>query len=240
MLMKSQFVFLLLFCNFLSFSQSLESSKIDTLFPKTRISLNSLEDYISTNFVYPEDEIQDIIDTVWVSFSVNVNGTIKDVVVLKGLTELIDKEAIRVIEVLPSFTFIPLEKNGQYLNQTYCYPIKVNGRGVNKYNTIKVYDSDDLDVVPEYGDGLSELSVFIQQNFTIPIESIEMGEQCCSIWLEFIIEIDGRVSNVKILKSESLSLGKEGIRVVKLLDNWNPGMKDGVKVRSYYSIPIKS
>ena len=57
---------------------------------------------------------------------------------------------------------------------------------------------------------------------------------------EFSIEIDGSVSNVKILKYESLSLEKEGGRVIKLLGKWNPGMKDGVKVRSYYSMPIKS
>ena len=91
-----------------------------------------------------------------------------------------------------------------------------------QYDTTQVYKYEELDDVPHYIGGVSELAVFIQEIFTVPLVSIEMGEQCCNIWLVFIVEIDGSVSNVKILKSESLSLGKEGIRVVKLLDKWNP------------------
>jgi len=168
--MKSSLVFLSLFFNFLSFSQSIDSSqfdrvkveKFDSLFPTTRIDVNSLEDYITANFVYPENEIQNIIDTVWVSFNVNINGILKDVTIFEGLTELIDEEAIRVIGVLPSFTFIPMEKDGEYVDQTFNYPIKVNGRGANKYNAKKVYDSSDLDVFPNYIGGIGELAVFIQ------------------------------------------------------------------------------
>jgi len=246
--MKSYIVFLSLFFNSLSYSQSLDSSqidrindeKLDTLFPKMRLDVNLLEDYITTIFIYPENEIESIIGTVWISFYVDLNGVTKDVIILKGLSKLINKEAIRVFKVLPNLTFIPLEKDGEYINQRFIYPVKVNGRGSDNYNTKKIYNPNDLDLVPSYIGGVSELALFIQQNFTIPLVSIEMGEQCCNIWFEFVVEIDGSVSNVKILKSESLSQGKEGIRVIKLLDKWNPGMINGVPVRSFYSIPIKS
>ena len=246
--MKSYFVLLLLLMNFLCFSQNIYSSQIDSTICEKRDTLYSIpvigeklfDSYIDANFVYPEHEIENVIDTVWVSFNVNLNGVIKDLIILKGGTKLVNEEVLRVFRILPSFTFFPFKEEGMCIDHRFNYPVKVNGRGENKYNTKFINKGEELDTQPEYIGGAGELAVFIQQNFTIPIESIEMGEQCCTIWFEFVIEVDGSVSNVKILRCNSLSLGKEGIRVVKLLANWKPGMIDGVPVRSYYTMPIKS
>lgn len=63
------------------------------------------------------------------------------------------------------------------------------------------------------------------------------GEQGTAI-LEFTIEKDGSVTDVKVVKSVSPSIDAEAIRVVKLMKDWMPAKKDGKTVRSRMKLPV--
>lgn len=56
--------------------------------------------------------------------------------------------------------------------------------------------------------------------------------------VRFIVEKDGSVSGVTILKSVDRDLDREAIRVVKSMPKWQPGKNNGVPVRSYFTLPI--
>lgn len=56
--------------------------------------------------------------------------------------------------------------------------------------------------------------------------------------VRFIVEKDGSVSGVSILKSVDRDLDREAIRVVKSMPKWQPGKNNGVPVRSYFTLPI--
>lgn len=57
--------------------------------------------------------------------------------------------------------------------------------------------------------------------------------------VSFIVEIDGRITNVTIAGQKlGGGLDEEALRVVKLLPNWEPALLQGEKVRSYYKLPI--
>ena len=60
-----------------------------------------------------------------------------------------------------------------------------------------------------------------------------------SVFLEFIIEKDGSISNIKVQRSLGSGTDEEAIRVLKLSKKWNPGVKDGKLVRTFYKMPIK-
>ena len=70
-----------------------------------------------------------------------------------------------------------------------------------------------------------------------PKEAEEHGIQG-RVVLTMIIEQDGRVDNIRVVKSVHPLLDKEAIRVIKCLPKWLPGRKNGVPVRVKYSIPI--
>ena len=53
-----------------------------------------------------------------------------------------------------------------------------------------------------------------------------------------VVEKDGSLTDIKVVKSVDPSLDKEAIRVVKTMPNWIPGMQDGEPVRVKYIIPI--
>jgi protein TonB len=55
----------------------------------------------------------------------------------------------------------------------------------------------------------------------------------------FVVERDGSISNVNVLRSPDPSLSKEAVRVVKSMPKWNPGMQNGSPVRVKYNVPVK-
>ncbi|HDP76336.1 MAG TPA: TonB family protein [Bacteroidales bacterium] len=57
--------------------------------------------------------------------------------------------------------------------------------------------------------------------------------------MEFVVERDGRVTNVKVLNNIDKSFEREAIRVVSSSHRWEPGLNNGVKVRVKFVIPIK-
>jgi TonB family protein len=58
------------------------------------------------------------------------------------------------------------------------------------------------------------------------------------VFVEFIVELDGTVSCVRILKGISYCIDKEAIRVIKKMTKWVPAKKNGVQVRAVISIPL--
>lgn len=95
------------------------------------------------------------------------------------------------------------------------------------------------DFPPEFPGGLEALSQYLSQNITYPKEAKEKKQQG-RVFVTFLVEEDGSLSNVKILKGIGGSCDEEALRVVKSMPKWEPGrMKDGTKVKFQFTIPIK-
>ena len=77
----------------------------------------------------------------------------------------------------------------------------------------------------------------MKKNLRYPADAVKDGIQGRVI-LTFIVEKDGRLTDIKLAKSVSPSLDKEAVRIVKSMPRWNPGMQDGKKVRAKYTLPI--
>jgi len=58
------------------------------------------------------------------------------------------------------------------------------------------------------------------------------------VWVSFIIEADGKLSNFKIERGVGYGLDEEALRVLKLAPAWKPGIQNGHAVRVQYNIPI--
>jgi protein TonB len=97
---------------------------------------------------------------------------------------------------------------------------------------------DFVEVDPAFPGGEAAMVQFIQKNVVYPELSREMGEQG-TVYVQFVVNSDGSIQDVVVLKGVSEQLNKEAVRVVKKMPNWSPGEQAGKKVRVRYQIPIK-
>ena len=100
----------------------------------------------------------------------------------------------------------------------------------------EVYHTSAVEVIPKYPDGIQKFQAFIKKNYVISEEIIK-DEAAGGVFVSFIIEKDGSVSNPKVLHDFGYGSGKELERVLKLSPNWIPAIKNGNPVRCLYSIP---
>lgn len=105
----------------------------------------------------------------------------------------------------------------------------------------KVWDGDYGEIMPQYPGGDAALLDYIKKNLRYPIEAKKKGIQGRVI-VRFIIETDGSISDVKVVKPVDSLLNNEAVRIVKSMPRWKPGglMSKGKTElkRIKYTIPI--
>lgn len=91
--------------------------------------------------------------------------------------------------------------------------------------------------MPEFPGGEKELMRFIGEHITYPREAKEIGI-AGTVYVSFVIEKDGSVSNIKILRGIGGGCDEEAVRVIKLMPRWSPGMQHTMPVRVSFNMPI--
>ena len=94
-----------------------------------------------------------------------------------------------------------------------------------------------VEEMPKFPGGEAELFHYISKNIHYPQEAKEKGIQG-RVFIGFIVEKDGSISNVRNLRGVDSELDAEAIRVVESMPRWKPGMHRGEPVRVSYQIPI--
>jgi len=185
-----------------------------------------LAEYIYINMHYP---LMDLIN--------NVEGT---AVYKFEFDSIMGINEIRIIKSSGSGS---LDREGQRL----LWQITVQG---NKYPTHeisinfkladnKIYKmSEILEDMPEFPGGNAEIIKFISQNFNWPSEGEEMGIQG-NILCGFVIEKDGSVNIVEVVRPLQCWFDAEAMRVIKRMPKWTAGKKDGRPVRVYFILPVR-
>ena len=90
---------------------------------------------------------------------------------------------------------------------------------------------------PEYPGGIDALYKYLVTNAHYPENARQHGIQG-TVYITFIIERDGSISNVKVLRSPSDELSAEAVRLVKAMARWKPGKQNGKPVRVQFNLPI--
>lgn len=78
---------------------------------------------------------------------------------------------------------------------------------------------------------------WISKNVKYPQLALENGIQG-KVFIQFVIEKDGSITGVKVIRGVDASLDKEAIRVVQAMPKWKPGSQRGKSVRVSYTLPI--
>lgn len=93
----------------------------------------------------------------------------------------------------------------------------------------------DIEVQPSFPGGIKKFYEFVSKEYKSPNVDRDLKGQ---VLVQFIVEKDGSLTNIKVLRDLGHGTGAEAVRVVKMSKKWNPGTKNGKPVPVNYTLPI--
>ena len=94
-----------------------------------------------------------------------------------------------------------------------------------------------VEQMPGFPGGEEALLKYISDHMEYPTMAIERGIEG-RVTVRFVVNKDGYVENVEVIRGVHELLDKEAVRVIKSLPRWNPGKQNGVAVAVYYNVPV--
>ena len=96
----------------------------------------------------------------------------------------------------------------------------------------------EVDVKPSFNGGdANQFAAWVAENIVYP-EVAKNNGVTGRVVLQFVIEKDGSVNDVKVLRGVDPALDAEAVRVVSMSPKWSPGMEDGKPVRVSFTFPL--
>jgi TonB family protein len=182
---------------------------------------------------------------VYAQFTIEKDGSVDNGTIKKSLSKECDEEVLRIIRMMPDWT--PGTENGKPIaidNKLYVnFNMKRDVTDPNKVVKDQLSGQDSIFTVvkhmPEFPGGIESLMNYLATNITYP-EQARKANLEGRVFINFIVEKDGSVSSVNVLRGIGGGCDKEAVRVVENMPAWKPGRNEaGEPVRVSYNIPIK-
>lgn len=103
-------------------------------------------------------------------------------------------------------------------------------------NTTKSFA--DVEVLPSPQGGMAGFGKYVADNYKVPAAAAKSKSDGGRITVSFIVEKDGKLSDIKVLRDLGYGTGEEAVRILKNMPPWRPGMQNGKPVRVAYTLPI--
>lgn len=134
------------------------------------------------------------------------------------------------------------EKNAQdsklYRNESVDNPVNETTSldiHTNQSVTDTIYNN--IEIMPEFPGGFSELMNFLTSNVNYP-ESAKTNNIEGRTFISFVVEKDGSITDIEVLRGFDKDCDAEAVRVVSTMPKWKPGVKDGETVRCRFTLPF--
>jgi TonB family protein len=108
--------------------------------------------------------------------------------------------------------------------------------GVSYKNGMQVHYTD-IEKAASYPGGVNEMLMFINQKIIFPKSARRLGIDG-KVFVEFIVNKDGSISDIKVIKGVYGQLDEEAMRIVRIMPLWEPGFHRGIAVRSKFVLPV--
>ena len=215
---------------------------------------NLLQDFLCSEVTYPDIALTKGVEgKVVISFVVEKDGSVSHLAVKDKVSPEIDAEAIRLFKLL---LWEPAIRFGQPVASENEFPINFNIKKYNKHCKIRGYEKseypfqpvDTSNTVYEYAQidkkpypvfeekGMS-LGKFIAENIKYP-ETAYRQNLSGKVTVQFVVELYGRVSNIKVVNPVGGGCTQEAIRLLQML-RWMPGIEDNMAVRTSMNLEIE-
>ena len=213
--------------------------------------LEAFSDYISRNLAYPTTSLkQKTQGTVEVTFIVEKNGTLSNINIVKGLDAACNEESLRLVKNSPKWQ--PAKHEGKIVRQRISMPlifripdtttISATASNVSTGNAPEYNDKLDLKpITPEQParpvNGNDAFFAYIRENQRYTAKARKNQIQG-KVMVEFMVEKDGRLTNIKVLKRLGNGLDEEAVRLIENGPLWLPALYQGQPIRQKMILPV--
>ena len=152
-------------------------------------------------------------------------------------------------EVKPETTVLEIVKDDQEVKNEVDINVEDDqNKKVTKY--VPIIDDPDpviiepqpvytvVEDMPRFPGGEESMFRYLAGNIKYPVAAKETGIQG-TVHLTFVVETDGSISNVSVLRGIGGGCDEEAMRVVRSMPNWTPGNQQGRPVRVQFNLPVK-
>lgn len=108
------------------------------------------------------------------------------------------------------------------------------GYSQKELDSIQIFAA--AEIAPEYPGGINAFRQFIAENYRNPKTDKNIKG---TIVLTFVIEPDGSLSSIKVIRDLGYGTGAEAVRVLKKSKKWKPGVQNGRPIRVMYNLPLQ-
>jgi len=217
--------------------------------PEFDNGLTSFSAFLGRNIYYPETEQENNIQgKVLTTFIVEKDGTLSHIHISSTPSVGLAEESLRVLRLSPKWN--PGTNGGKPVRVKYTMPINFTLGQQDRLALKEIKEGNatyvnapsgkayvHLEQSPEFPGGPAQFTKFLEKYISYP-EIDRMNNTMGKVFISFIVESDGSLTNIESIRAPSKSLAKEGIRVLKLSPKWKAGMQDGKPVRVQYTVPI--
>lgn len=201
--------------------------------------------YLSDNQQYPTAALQaGAQGTVVVKFVVEKTGSLSDVAVAQPGNALLDAEAVRLIKAAPRWT--PARHRGGVVRQSQQVPITFQIPGETAAATAPAATPAAVggttqvvtaDRPARPVGGTEAFFEWIQTNQKYPALALQRKVDG-KVMMEFVIEKDGSLNDIKVIKRLGSGLDEEAIRLLKAAPKWEPALYKGQPVKQKMVLPV--
>lgn len=191
-----------------------------------------LKTYLAKNLQYPQIAKENgVVGSVLVRFTVSKNGVPENFLVERGIGSGCDEEAIRLLKMMPPWKPATLDGEPIAAKQMIYVPFKLE-----EDEFADVYKM--VDEMPSFPDGQAALLRYLAENIDYPQIAKENGVVGFVV-VQMIVEKDGSLSNLKVVKGIGAGCDEEALRIIRLMPKWKPGFQNGQAVRVQFNLPIR-
>jgi TonB family protein len=219
-----------------------------------------LLEFVYKNIKYPASARQAKIQgTVVVKFTVDKYGVAVDPVVVRSVGGGLDEEVLRVVGKMPKW--IPAQKNGQPVDAEFTLPVRFKlDETDSQVAMIHVEDNAEVfkivEEMPRFpgcedmeGDAAAKKACadqrmlrFVYENIRYP-DAARKNKVEGTVVASFIVDEEGRLTNIEAVRDIGDGAGEEVVRVVRLMQEqagrWTPGRQKGKTVKVQYNLPVR-
>lgn len=100
-----------------------------------------------------------------------------------------------------------------------------------------IHDFAAIDVLPNFPGGMPMFYQYVSKEFKYPLEA-QKNKITGRLIISFVVEKDGSLSGIRVLRDQGNGLGEEAVRMLKNSPKWVAGMQNGKPIRVMYTLPI--
>ena len=209
--------------------------------------------FFDSHLLLPIDIVKKkVIDTVNVLFVIEKDTSISNIQLMqpKDSMDAYDYEAMRVITELSVMSvalinekpvrirlFLPVVFDYRNIDTLHIDTVQqtFSGHTYAYFKHPPVFHG--VEKMPEFPGGRSAFMKYLVTNIRYPNKAKDNGKSG-RVFVNFMVEPDGTISNVRILHGICPSIDKEAVRVIKMMPKWEPGIYDGEPVRVSFNLPV--